>query len=218
MSFHSAPDLTSTQNITVRPAIAEDVNWAAPLLFDTGPSLFSYVFASPSEQAKDILQQAFIQPQHAFSYEHTQVIEVSTQPAGLIIGYPGALKRQADEKVQLIMARLLPLRKLPKILVNLADLTRIKQDVALQEYYILGLSILPEFRRQKLGSHLLHQAENQARSQACPAICLDVTYTNTPAKSLFEQMGYRVVCSKSTARFEQMTRAGGIHRMAKNLT
>ncbi|MGA7932920.1 MAG: GNAT family N-acetyltransferase [Kovacikia sp.] len=217
MSFSSAL-VTSTQNVTVRPAIVEDVDWAAPLLFDTGPALFSYVFASPSEQACEILKQAFVYPHHAFSYEHTQVIEVSGRPAGLSIGYSGTLKRQADEKVQMVMARILPLRKLPKILVNLADLTRIKQDVSTEEYYILGLSILPEFRRQGLASYLLHQAEIQAQAHTCPAICLDVTYTNLSAKSLFEQMNYRVICSKSTPRFEQMTRSGGIHRMIKNLT
>ncbi|UBF28294.1 GNAT family N-acetyltransferase [Kovacikia minuta CCNUW1] len=218
MSFHSAPDLTSAQTVTMRPAIAADVDWAAPLLFATGPALFSYVFASPSEQAKEILRQAFIQPQHAFSYEYTQVIEVSAQSAGLLVSYPGQVKRQADEKVQLVMARLLPLRKLPKILVNLADLTRIKQDVAPHEYYILGLSILPEFRRRGLGQYLLQQAETHARSCKCSVICLDVTYNNAPAKSLLEQMNYQVACSKTTARFEQMTRAGGIHRMIKNLT
>ncbi len=116
------------------------------------------------------------------------------------------------------MARILPLRKLPKILVNLADLTRIKQDVDPKDYYILGLSILPEFRGMGLGTYLLQQTEIQSRSYDCRAICLDVTYTNTSAKALFERMGYQVVCSKSTLRFEQVTRAGGIHRMMKNLT
>lgn len=217
MSFHSSAPPPSIRNVTLRPAIAEDVNWAVPLLFATGPALFSYIFASPSEQAKDILRQAFVYPYHSFSYEHTQVLEVLEQPVGLIISYPSSLKRQADEKVHQVMARILPLRKLPKILVNLADLSRIKQDVAPQDYYILGLSISPEFRDRGLGAYLLQQAENQAHQYDCSSICLDVTYTNTAAKALLERLGYQTICSKSTSRFEQMTRAGGIHRMAKRL-
>lgn len=207
----------STQNVTLRPAIAADADWAAPLLFAAGPALFSYIFASPSDQAQDILHQAFSFPSHAFSYDHTQVVEVNQQAAGLMISYPGTIKRQADEKVHGVMARILPLRKLPKILVNLADLTRIKQDVALEDYYILGLSVLPEYRNQGLGSYLLTQADAQAVASKCRSMCLDITYTNTRARVLFERSGYQIICSKTTSRFEQMTRAGGLHRMMKPL-
>ncbi|XGV96175.1 MAG: GNAT family N-acetyltransferase [Leptolyngbya sp. BL-A-14] len=205
------------QNITLRPAIADDVDWAAPLFFAAGPALFSYIFASPFEESEAIFCQAFAYPQHALSYEHAQIVEVLDQPVGVMISYPGSLKRQADEKVHQVMARILPLRKLPKILVNLADLTRIKQDISAQDYYILGLSILPEFRQQGLGTYLLAQAEKQAYAHDCDAIALDVTYANTPARALFERLGYRVVCSKSTQRFEQLTRSGGLHRMVKPL-
>jgi ribosomal protein S18 acetylase RimI-like enzyme len=206
-----------TENITLRPAIAEDVDWVAPLLFSAGPALFSYIFAAPPDQAQEILSQAFTYPYHAFSYEHTQVVEVNREPAGMMISYAGVRKRQADEKVHAVMARILPLLKLPKILVNLADLTRIKQDVAPQDYYILGLSILPALRNQGLGSHLLNQAELQAQAQNCQSLCLDVTYSNAKAKALFERSGFQVTCSKTTSRFEQMTRAGGIHRLEKPL-
>ena len=206
-----------SQNITLRPAIADDVAWAAPLFFAAGPAVFSYIFASPFEESKAIFCQAFAYPQHALSYEHAQVVEVLNQPAGVMISYPGVLKRQADEKVHQVMARILPLRKLPKILVNLADLTRIKQDVSVEDYYILGLSVMPEFRSQGLGTYLLAQAEKQALSHNCQAISLDVTYNNTPARALFEHLGYRVTCSKSTQRFEQLTRSGGLHRMVKHL-
>ncbi|SRR5579883_1194122 len=205
------------QNITVRPAIAGDVSWAAPLIFSAGPALFSYIFASPFDEAQAIFAQAFAYPQHALSYEHAQVVEILDEPVGVIIGYPGALKRQADEKVHQVMARILPIRKLPKILVNLADLTRIKQDVAVQDYYILGLSIAPDYRNRGLGTYLLAQAERQAQLHHCEAIALDVTYTNTAARSLFERLEYRVTCSKTTHRFEQLTRSGGLHRMVKIL-
>lgn len=205
------------QQFTLRQAIANDVTWAAPLLFSSGPALFSYIFASPPDQAQEILSQAFSQPDHAFSYEYTQVVEVEGQPAGLMVGYSGALKRQVDEKVHFVMARILPLMKLPKILVNVADLSRIKQDVRMQDYYVLSLGILPEFRNQGLGKQLLKQAELQASETSCRSICLDVTFNNHAAQVLLKGRGYTVVCSKTTDRFERMTRAGGLHRMAKTL-
>lgn len=205
------------EQVTLRPAVSEDGDWATPLLFAAGPEVFSYSFASPAEHAQTILRQAFSYPHHAFSYEYALVAEVQHQPVGVMIRYSGSVKRQADEKVHSVMARLLPLRKLPKILMNVADLSRIKQEVQLSDYYILGLSVLPEFRNQGLGSRFLAQAEVEARSQHCSSLCLDVTYSNRQAKSLFERVGYQVTCSKTTDRFAQMTRTGGLHRMVKSL-
>ena len=205
------------ENITLRPAIATDVEWGAPLLFAAGPALFSYVFASPPEIAAGILQRAFAYPNHAFSYEYTQVVEVADQPAGLMIGYTGKVKRQVDDRIHRVMARILPLTKLPQILVNVADLTRIKQDVAFDAYYILSLSIAPDFRQRGLGTALLGEIEMQAQEEGCRSICLDVTYKNTAARALFERLGYQITCSKTSDRFQQMTRAGGLHRMEKIL-
>jgi ribosomal protein S18 acetylase RimI-like enzyme len=201
-------------NLTLRRAIADDCNWAAPLLFSICPALFSYIFASSAEQAQDVLQKAFVYPSHSFSYEHTCVIEIQGQPVGLIIGYPARIKRQADEKVHGVMARITPLRKLPKILINVADFNRIKQDISEKDYYLLGMSILPEFRNQELGTYLLAQIEAQAEN--CQAICLDITYINTGGRKFFERNGYRIALSKTTDRFEQFTRSGGIHRMIKH--
>ncbi len=205
------------EDVTLRSAIATDVDWGAPLLFAAGPALFSYVFASAPQDAVGILQQAFAYPNHAFSYEYAQVVEVADQPAGLMIGYSGKVKRQVDDKVHMVMARILPLTKLPSILINVADLTRIKQDVVPEDYYLLSISIAPEFRNRGLGTALLGDMEMQAQEEGRRSICLDVSYKNTAARALFERLGYQVVCSKTSDRFQQMTRAGGLHRMAKVL-
>jgi ribosomal protein S18 acetylase RimI-like enzyme len=207
----------SSQNLTLRRALVEESEWAAELLFEAGPALFSYILASPSDQAQEILERAFEFPHHAFSYEHTQIAEVNGRAVGLMIGYPGDLKQQVDEKVHFVMARLMPLRKLPKILVNVADLSRIKQNVAPDDYYILGISVLPEWRRRGIASYLLSAAEAEAIALDCEAICADVSYTNTPALQLLEKHGYQRMCSKTSDRFNQMTRSGGIHRMVKLL-
>jgi len=207
----------ASQNLTLRRASVADATWAAALLFEAGPALFSYILASPPARAQEILQQAFTFPHHAFSYEHTQVAEVDGIPAGLMIGYGGDLKRQADEKVHFVMARLMPLRKLPKVLVNVADLSRIKQDVELDDYYILGISVFPQFQHQGVASYLLSIAEAEAIALGCEAICTDVSYTNTAAQHLLTKHGYEIVCSKTSDRFEHMTRSGGIHRFMKLL-
>ncbi len=206
-----------TQNLTLRRAIAADSDWVVPLLFATGPALFSYVFAATPAQAQETLAKAFITPHHAFSYEHTQILEVEGQPAGMFVGYPSHVKQQADEKVHMVMARIISLRRLPKILVNIADFSRIKQDVDSDAYYILGFGLLPDFHAAGLDVYLLAQAEAEAQRWQCETICTDVPFVNTSRRQLLEANGYQVTCSKTTERFHQFTRAGGIHRLTKFL-
>jgi len=207
----------SIDRLTIRPAESTDVRWGADLMFSSGPGLFSYVFASLPEAAQEILRQAFGELGHAFSYEFAQIVEVDDQPAGLVLGYPGTVKQRAEEQVQRVMAHILPLHRVPRILVNLADLSRIKQDVAPDDYFILSLCVAPEFRDRGLGTALLQDTELIARDLGCRAVCLDVAYTNLRAQSLLEGQGYQITCSKTSQRFATMTDAGGLHRMQKSL-
>ncbi len=205
------------ESLAIRAAAPSDVGWAAPLVFATGPGLFSYVFATRPEEALTIFRQAFAMPNHAFSYEHTQILEVADRPAGLILGYPGSIKRKAEEQVQGAMAQIIPLQRVPKIFINLADLSRIKQDVTADDYYILSLCVDPEFVGKGLGMALLRDVEEQARDFDCQSICLDVAYTNLAAQRWLSRLGYRITCSKTSHRFENMTDAGGLHRMEHRL-
>ncbi|MBE9028372.1 GNAT family N-acetyltransferase [filamentous cyanobacterium LEGE 11480] len=205
------------ERLSIREAESTDVDWATELIFAAGPGLFSYIFALKPEKAKAALHQAFVVPSHALSYEYTQIIEVDEQPAGLVLGYPGSVKKQAEARMQAVMANILPLKRVPRILVNLADMTRIKQDVAADSYYILSLSITPELRHKGLGTALLNDTEALAQEQNCRNVSLDVTYNNLQGKRWLSQLGYHISCSKTSHRFEQMTDAGGLHRMERSL-
>lgn len=203
--------------ISIRPAELSDVDWGAALIFSSGPALFSYVFAAKPDEAQEILRQAFEAPGHAFSYEYAQILEVDHQPVGLIMGYPGDVKRKAEEKVQSVMAKIMPLKRVPRILVNLADLTRIKQTVDLNQYFVMSLCILPEFRDRGLGTALLQDTELYAQELGCISIALDLAYTNIRAQELLIRLGYQITCSKTSDRFKGMTDAGGLHRLEKRL-
>ncbi len=207
----------STDRLTIRPAEERDVIWGADLIFSADSGLFSYVFASTPEKSVDILRQAFGEPSHAFSYEFAQIVEVDDRVAGIILSYPGTTKRRAEENIQGIMAKILPLQRVPRILINLADLSRIKQDVKAQMYFILSLCIVPEYRNRGLGTALLNDTELTAKESGCTVMALDIAYTNTHAQRLFDRQNYHITCSKTSQRFTSMTEAGGLHRMEKVL-
>jgi ribosomal protein S18 acetylase RimI-like enzyme len=207
-----------TDSLSIREATVGDVDWATDLIFAAGPGVFSYIFALKPEEAQDVLRQAFVVPDHAFSYEHTQVIEVDQQPVGLMLGYPSAVKRHAEARVQPVMAHILPLQRVPRILVHLADMSRIKQDVAADAFHVLSLSILPDWRNKGLGKALLQDTEALAQELNCRSVSFDVTYNNLHGKRWLTHQNYQITCSKTSDRFERLTDAGGLHRMERSLT
>jgi ribosomal protein S18 acetylase RimI-like enzyme len=205
------------ESLTIRPAELADSNWAADLVFGTGPGLFSYVFALKPLAAQEVFRQAFTAINHALSHEHVQILEVADRPVGVAMGYSGQVKRQAEGQMQGVMSHLLPLSNLPRVLVNYADLNRIKQDVADQDYYLLSLALLPEFQGKGLGTVLLGEIQFQAQEQGCQTLCADVAYSNDRACRWLERLGYQKTCSKTSHRFEQMTDAKGLHRLERAL-
>jgi ribosomal protein S18 acetylase RimI-like enzyme len=205
------------ESLTIRPAELADSDWAADLVFSTGPGLFSYVFALKPVEAKDVFRRAFAVGNHALSHEHVQILEVDDRPVGVAMGYSGRVKRQAESQMQGVMSHLLPLSNVPRVLVNYADLSRIKQDVADEDYYLLSLALLPEFQRKGLGKVLLGEIQFQAQDQGCKTLCADVTYSNDRACRWLERLGYQKTCSKTSHRFEHMTDAKGLHRLERAL-
>jgi ribosomal protein S18 acetylase RimI-like enzyme len=203
------------ESLTIRPAEVADLDWAADLVFAAGPGLFSYVFALKPDEARVVFRQAFAESEHAFSYQHVQVLEVADRPAGLVLSYSGKIMHHAEAQMQKVMAHLLPLSRVPRILVNFADLSRIKQEVPIEDYYVLSVCVDPAFQSKGLGTVLLREIEMQAKEQGCAHLCLDVPYSNTAAQRWLQRLGYKITCSKTSHRFETMTDAGGLHRMMR---
>ncbi len=60
------------------------------------------------------------------------------------------------------------------------------------EAYIANIAVKPEYRRMKIASALMTQAENGAKERGCEFISLEVRKSNVPAISLYEKRGYTV--------------------------
>ncbi|MBD2100564.1 GNAT family N-acetyltransferase [Leptolyngbya sp. FACHB-261] len=204
-------------SLQVRPCTAADAVAATQLLFAAGPELFTYTFASSAEKTLEILTKAFAKPDHAFSYSHAQVAEVEGEVVGLLVSYSGALKTEAENRVHQVMPGIVPVWKVPGMLLNLTDLNRVKQPVPVQDYYVLCVAVKPELQGQGIGTCLLSQAETMAALEGCGAVALDLTLNNQQALRFCQGLGYRVVQSSTTPRFERQTGAGGLQRLVKPL-
>ncbi len=60
----------------------------------------------------------------------------------------------------------------------------------LDEMEILNIAVDPQIRRQGLGYHLLHKTVQTARELGVERMVLEVRITNTPARNLYEKLGF----------------------------
>lgn len=59
----------------------------------------------------------------------------------------------------------------------------------LEELHILNLAVVPEYRRQGLGSFILEYILKEARKRQCKKVLLEVRAGNTPARNLYSKYG-----------------------------
>jgi ribosomal protein S18 acetylase RimI-like enzyme len=57
--------------------------------------------------------------------------------------------------------------------------------------YVNVVATLPEARGRGLGTSLMRVAEDIARAEGCPSLCLSVADDNDPARRLYARLGYR---------------------------
>jgi ribosomal protein S18 acetylase RimI-like enzyme len=67
-------------------------------------------------------------------------------------------------------------------------------------FYIDALATDPARRRRGLARALLDEAERQARTRALPAVALDTTLDNRPARSLYRSAGFDEVAYRPPTR------------------
>lgn len=60
----------------------------------------------------------------------------------------------------------------------------------IDEFEILNIAVLPEFRRMGIGRHLLLMTLQEAEKMAIQKICLEVRMTNSAAIGLYENCGF----------------------------
>jgi ribosomal-protein-alanine N-acetyltransferase len=59
--------------------------------------------------------------------------------------------------------------------------------------HVLTLDVLPEARRQRIGTHLMDSLHGEFRSRAISRVLLEVSISNEAARRLYEALQYRSV-------------------------
>jgi len=178
----------------IRFGRAGDAAAAARLIIMSDSAFLPFLFGDRLESA---LRRFLSRPGTLFSYEHTRIIEVNGQVAGMLLGYGYGQMRKEMLPTALRWLRVLGfglLRRLPQLLriafTQPAQTGESANWLSPGEFYISNMAIKPEFRRHGLGRLLLKDALANAYVLGCRRVALDVDIGNRAAIGLYEGIGF----------------------------
>jgi ribosomal protein S18 acetylase RimI-like enzyme len=166
-----------------RHAVKEDAPLLAALVNHAGEGLPLYLWeklAGPGESAFDVGIRRAAREEGSFSYRNAMVIEQQGQAAGCLIGY-----EIPDEPAPISS-------DMPAMFVPLQEL----ENLAPATWYVNVLAVLPQYRRQGLGTSLLALADETGRALGKGGMSVIVSDANVEARRLYERCGYRAVAAR----------------------
>lgn len=174
----------------VRAARPEDRDYVVRLLYLSAAGMYDR-YAGDRDAALRLLGRAFARGGTNASAEVVTVAELHGRVAGALAAFPireGA--RRARAFLRLTLASVPPWRW-PAALRLYRLGGRVTPPAPPACLYVDGLATDPGMRREGAGRALLEAAERRAGTLGLPALALDTSLENAPARALYESFGFR---------------------------
>ena len=185
--------------IEVRKAEPDDFPRVAELLHHSAADMYDR-FAGGRERALRVLRRSLAEPGNASSAEVVWVAAVDGQVAGAMAAF-SVDEAAARARAFLGLAlRGAPTWRWPVALYLYWAGGRAAPSPPASALYVDALATDPGFRRRGVARALLAAAEQGAREQRLPAVALDTTIANEPARTLYASEGFDEVAYRPPGR------------------
>jgi GNAT superfamily N-acetyltransferase len=185
--------------IEVRKACPDDFSHVAELLHHSAADMYDR-FAGGRGRALRVLQRSLGEPGNASSAEVVWVAAVDDQVAGAMAAFPVDEAGARARAFLRLALRGSPPWRWPVALYLYWAGGRAAPSPPASAMYVDALATDPDFRRQGVARALLAAAERGAREQCLPAVALDTTIANEPARRLYATEGYDEVAYRPPGR------------------
>lgn len=189
-------DSTSLTNqhmrrITFRPCIPEDVHEAIPLIFESGPLAFDYVFKNKRVASTDFLKFAFQRKGGEFSFDNHIALLVNKKLVGIGAVFSG---EKSNDFMFRDFINIVRFYKMGAWVVVARGL-RIEQIIRppqKHEVCLAHIAIAKQERSKGLGQKLLQFLMTHAEISPSEYFVLDVSEENPKAQGMYERLGFKV--------------------------
>jgi ribosomal protein S18 acetylase RimI-like enzyme len=173
-------------------AVAGLLHVSAALMYDR--------FAGGRERALRTLERAFHEPGNSAGADAVWVGELEGRVAAAMAGFPVDEALPRSRAFLRLALRGSPVWRWPGALRLYWLGGRVSPSLPPAAFYIDALATDSRLRRRGLARALLAEAERQARKRGLPAIALDTTIENKPARSLYAKVGFDEVAYRPATR------------------
>jgi ribosomal protein S18 acetylase RimI-like enzyme len=178
--------------VSIRPADPADAGRAGPLIYDSGPEIWDYVFCGHAPEAIPALARLFADGRGPFGWRTCTVGETDGRVVGTVIFYPQTEERRLNREMgpQFLWLRGIPHRL--RAIRRGMQLSSVMPPLQPGQGLLCCLAVDPALRGQGLGTQLALQTERAAIDAGCETLVLDVSSENLGAQHLYERLGYGV--------------------------
>lgn len=184
---------------TVRKARPQDFAAAARLLHLSAADMYDR-FSGGRERALRVLERSLAEPGTASSAEVVYVAEADGAIVGAMAAFPVEEAPPRSRAFLRLALRGAPPTRWPVALYLYWAGGRGAPNPPAAAFYVDALAIEPGQRRRGVARALLAQAERDARGLGLPAVALDTTIANVPARALYASEGYDEVAYSPPGR------------------
>ncbi len=192
---------------------------AAKPTFDEGLACGRYLDESAEgffrfmlgRRAEHIIAEAYIQPDHNYSFQNVTFAEHDKQIVGMALGFTAEQHRHFSDQ-PLKESAGYPALRMTAVKTLFGPLMRILETIADGDFYLLAIAIDKELRGEGVGSALMDSTEERARACGSTQLSLDVSTRNEGARRLYERRGMTV-----ESKWPKRLPIQGFYRMTKAL-
>jgi len=179
------------EKIELRPCTPEDVSAAVPLIIESGPAAFAYVFQTKKQNALSFLSFAFISKGGEFSYDN----HFALMRNGTIVGI-GSIFNGKRARGFALRDAMKVIRKYGflafTVMVRGLRVEQIVKHPKKNEFCIAHIGIRREERSKGYGQKMIELLMQTTTSATSDYYVLDVSEENPRAQLLYERMGFQV--------------------------
>ena len=171
----------------------------APLLHESAAVMYNR-FAGGRERALRTLERAYHEPGNSAGADAVWIAELEGRVAAAMAGFPVDEALPRSRAFLRLALRGSPVWRWPGALRLYWLGGRASPSPPPAAFYIDALATDRRLRRRGLARSLLGEAERQARARGLPALALDTTIENKPARSLYVKEGFDEVAYRAATR------------------
>lgn len=204
---------------TIRKARVEDLPQCAQALYESGPSLYSYIFVLKHPQILSFLEM-LLRNRGLYSVDHVLVAEVEGKVIGMCLAYKGERVKQLAKAMANELPRMfkeLGMAGMIRMMVRGLGLNKYLPKILEDEYFLSNLAVDSSFQGRSIGRTVMAAYESKAREESCTYCSLFVETDNLKALSFYTSLGYREVFHIDLPQSYRKFGLRGFKKMLKTL-